>query len=507
MEYPAFIGGSYESESPLVDCERTINWYVEKTESGGATKQKALYPVPGVTQMKLDEEANPAVSFGNDVAAAMRVGPGRGHFFENGHEFVVLKDVFFELMPSGTVLRAAGKVLNDGLPATISSNGDGGGQILVCSGGNAYIYAAGALTEVTALRGKASMGAYLDGRFLVLDSATSTLYLSALLDGATWSTGTLYAQRTAGSDPWRSMIIVGKYIWLLGEKTSEAWYNAGTAPFPLSTVPQGFIEAGILGRFTARAIGQAIYWLGEGPAGIPSVMRMSGSTPEVISTYPMSELIRGYGKYDQVTADIQADRGHTFYILNFPGAISWAYDLSTGIWCERGLWYQGAWDASPMVNTVEAFGELRALSTKSGGVYRIDPKSSYWPSGRPIDPKSAITDEDVERPIRRLRRAPAIENENKRVYYSELELAIEPGLGNTVDPGSDPHVMMRMSNDAGKTWGPERWRSAGKRGEYGHSIQWHRLGSAKRRVFEVSTTNVIPWRVTAAYLTVGNQGG
>jgi hypothetical protein len=34
--------------------------------------------------------------------------------------------------------------------------------------------------------------------------------------------------------------------------------------------------------------------------------------------------------------------------------------------------------------------------------------------------------------IRRVRRAPAIINENKRVYYSEFELDIEPGLADPV---------------------------------------------------------------------------
>jgi PKD repeat protein len=67
-------------------------------------------------------------------------------------------------------------------------------------------------------------------------------------------------------------------------------------------------------------------------------------------------------------------------------------------------------------------------------------------------------------------------------------------------PGTDPRVMLRISNDAGRTWITEQWRSAGRVGEYDRRVRWNRLGSARRRVFEVSVTDPVPWRVTGAYL-------
>jgi len=60
--------------------------------------------------------------------------------------------------------------------------------------------------------------------------------------------------------------------------------------------------------------------------------------------------------------------------------------------------------------------------------------------------------------------------------------------------------MLRMSNDGGKTWGPEVMRSAGKIGEYGKRVIWNRLGSGRRRVFEVAVSAPIPWRFVGAYL-------
>ena len=73
-----------------------------------------------------------------------------------------------------------------------------------------------------------------------------------------------------------------------------------------------------------------------------------------------------------------------------------------------------------------------------------------------------------------------------------------PAYGLT--PGADPQVMLRISNDGGKTWTEELWRSAGKLGEYTKRVSWNRMGSARRRVFEVTMTDPIPWKITGCYL-------
>lgn len=67
-------------------------------------------------------------------------------------------------------------------------------------------------------------------------------------------------------------------------------------------------------------------------------------------------------------------------------------------------------------------------------------------------------------------------------------------------PGTNPQVMLRWSNDGGRTWGPEHWRNAGKQGEYGKRVRWNRQGVGRRRVYEVVLTDPIQWRIVGAYL-------
>src|SRR5678815_1592302 len=234
MEFPGFCSGSYEGQSPIADQEETINYFWEPMESSGATSRSTLYPTPGVTELF-------------SVTAA----PGRAHFFENGRAYTVEGASFYEeFQSSAPVLRGTVAIGAD--PATISSNGDGGGELFITSGSNGYIFdkTTNVFTQVAALNGIATMGGHLDGYFLALDRATSKLRISDLLDGLTWDP-TQFAQRSRAPDPWRSMRVVGIYIWLLGEVTSEVWYDTGASPFPFAPYPSLLIPYGVVSTFSA----------------------------------------------------------------------------------------------------------------------------------------------------------------------------------------------------------------------------------------------------------------
>jgi hypothetical protein len=64
--------------------------------------------------------------------------------------------------------------------------------------------------------------------------------------------------------------------------------------------------------------------------------------------------------------------------------------------------------------------------------------------------------------------------------------------------------MLRMSDDGGKTFGNEQWRSAGNLGEYSTRVRWTRCGSARKRVFEIVVDDMTTWRLLNAYLEVMN---
>ena len=106
--------------------------------------------------------------------------------------------------------------------------------------------------------------------------------------------------------------------------------------------------------------------------------------------------------------------------------------------------------------------------------------------------------------LRRLRIPPPLwAPDGNRITVSRLEVLAESGLGNTIDPGSNPQVMLRTSED-GKTWSAQRMASAGKLGDYRRRVFWTRCGSSlKLWVPEIVVSDPIPWRLSGATI----QGG
>ena len=461
----------------MADAEDCINLFPERIEVPGGTARMALLPTPGVEAL-------------HDTTRAT----GRAHIFTQGREFVVNETLFFEVSEdAGLDVTFIGFVAMDSNPATISSNGDGGGQLFITSGGNGYLYtlASGAFAQIAALNGKATMGDQLDGYFLALDAATGTMYSSELLDGATWTTGVMFAQRNQAPDPWESMKVKGRYIYLWGAETGEVWYDAGASPFPFQPHPSGVMLYGISAPFSAVICDDSLVWLGGSRQGRGFVLRATGFTPEVVSTYPVQYAISGYETISDAYGDSYNDAGHTFYVLGFATeSVTWCFDLQMGMWHKRGTWNpdnNGFTVWRPRCHAF-AFGEHRWLDGVSGHVYRMS---------------STLGTDAGSYPIRRVRRAPTLQQENERVPFTALELDVEPGLGLVTGQGTNPIVMMRISRDGGKTWGPERMRSSGKIGEYGKRLRWERLGSARRMVVEVSMSDPVPFRITNAYLELG----
>jgi hypothetical protein len=107
----------------------------------------------------------------------------------------------------------------------------------------------------------------------------------------------------------------------------------------------------------------------------------------------------------------------------------------------------------------------------------------------------------VQRPIRRLRRAPHLMNADQlRQFYDVLEVLLEQGRGVATGQGSIPKAMIRVSRDGGQTWGREYAISATPIGRYLQRVLLRRIGQARDVVFELNVTDPIAWAVIGASL-------
>ena len=465
MKWPSFCGPTFlRSQSLLASPERCINFYPQRVTTAQGT-QYVLYRTPGITSF-----ASPTGS------------PGRGIHSQalglTDQCWAVIGPTLYEVSSDGTTT-SRGTVAVDGNPATMVTNGDGGDQLFITSGDTGYILnlTTNALTSEVS---DVTMGGFLDGYFLALDSATSTFKISDLLDGTTWD-ATQILQRSTAPDPWRAMLVKYPRVWMLGEHTGDVLYNAGTSPFPFAPIQGVQIPYGIAAPFSLKTCGPAIMWLTHNENGTGQVVEALGYSPTVVSTEPIDYLISTFSRIDDAVAWTYQEQGHEFYVLNFPAADrTLCYDRTEGMWHERGYWdaTNGVFEVwGPQYHT-HVFDKHLVLHGSEGTIYRMG--------------ITLLSDAGGDL-IRRLRIPPILSNEQKRLFIDRLQLHVQPGVGLTSGQGSDPQIIMRMSKTGGKIWGNERTRDVGVQGDYDKRVIWDRCGSGRNMVPEISCTDPVDW--------------
>jgi hypothetical protein len=232
---------------------------------------------------------------------------------------------------------------------------------------------------------------------------------------------------------------------------------------------------------------ESLMWFGGSTRGIGVVYRSQGYTPVRVSTHAVEQAIQGYSRTDDAVACTYQEGGHSYYCISFPTAgATWVYDATIGMWHQRGYWNSNTDSYTCDLARFHAFAFDKHLVGGGDG------------TGKIYEQSLSIQD-DAGNPIRWWRRAPHVNNEANWVRHSTLQIDMQVGIA---AQSEDPKVVMRYSNDGGKTWGNEHTASAGKVGEYMRRVIWRQLGRARDRVYEIYGTDPMPVCIVAAYLSV-----
>lgn len=323
---PGFIGPSNVQRSTNVDNEELINWYLSAASPGEPKVPVWFAPAPGLK-----------------IWASTGSGPIRAMFQQDGKAYVVGGPIYYQAFANRSVSSYSPNLNFDSRPATISTNGSGGLQNFITSGGDGYIHdlTTDILTQIADVNFDffATMGDYIDGRFVSPEGQTNRWRWSAILDGTSWPSLN-FAQLEQSSDYIIALKVIHGQVWLFGTKTTVVWASVGGTQV-FAPIPGSLMQHGCAAAFSVKVIDNAPFWIGANEHGTGVVYRGTGvgSVPQVISTPAVEYSLSTAPRLSDAIAYTYQDEGHPFYVLYVPTLdLDWVYDVQVKQWHKRGHW-------------------------------------------------------------------------------------------------------------------------------------------------------------------------
>lgn len=468
----SIFGLGPQQRSPYVSTVDRVNAVVEMTENG--RQQAAIYGMPGM---------NITANIGSD--------PFRACFMREGEltiYFVALNK--FKKYIVGGATTELGTIATNSGPAWISDNGT---QLFVNDGTSAYIYNTSTLvwtqiTDVDFVSG-ARGGTFLGGRFWVyITSGPSAgrVYASDQYDGLSWDGLNFFTPEAIPDgimavERWfNDLVVFGR--------SSVEWWSAVSVTLAGSLGYQPIsganTEVGLIGELAIGKSGQKMLFLGrsKGQAGVYEIENYSA---KLVSTSAVADdIITRTGHATAVATGYMIGQ-HPIIQFSFRGttsldSITWAIDLSNGLWCKRQSYGKAYYRGLFAVTTVERIFMSDAFT---GIIYEVL-NSSYVEGSDPL--------------IFELTSIHLLK-EGDMLTIHNLQVDCETGLG---APGDNPQAIIQISKDGGHTWSSEAWVTmVGATGEYKRRVQRRRIGAARDIAIRFRITDPVKRVVTGAYIS------
>lgn len=464
-----FVGPSYVAQSIYQDDQETVNWYCETDPQRKERGVIALYPTPGL-----------------NLRLTLASGPARAFWVIPGGQMMlaVYGDTLYAIT-TAYVATAVGTLLTN---AGLVSMADNGTSAYIVDGFNRYFYTWGTNTFALIADGGFTEGGQVDivDGFLIY-SRPGTQQWGATSANVVTSLALSFSTKFTAPDNLQGLKVVSRNVYLVGEKTTEVWINSGGFPFPFQIIAGTSMQHGTGAPSSIARLGEGIAFLSQDTRGDSTVIALNGYTPTRISTFAVEHAINQYAVKSDAIGMTHQWNGHEFYMLTFPTAdVTWVYDLSTQLWHKRA--YRDAMGVlhRHRANCMALFnGEVVIGDFQNGNLYTFS-ETTYTDAMGATMPC--------------IRRCPHLTADLNRMFFHELQIQFQPGVGLQTGQGADPQAMLTYSDDGGSTWSKARWTGIGAAGKYKHRARWTKLGQARDRIFEIQITDPVNRVVISANL-------
>lgn len=447
------VGPSYQLATRKADCQRAINLMLKQTESGTGKPEKNFF-LEGIPGLVLFSELTDEI---------------RGSIVADGRCFVVAGATLYEIASDGTETSLGSLATTTGVVDMAYGNT----QLVIVDGTHGYVLtlSTDVFTEIvsTSFYGSDRVG-FLDGYFIFNRPDTGQFYISAI-DDATSLDALDFATAEGSPDDLISLVVDHRELWLFGDVTTEIWYNSGNSDFPFTRNSGAFIEIGCAAVHSAQKIGNSVMWIGKDVNGQGQVYRAAGYSPQRVSNFAVEEALAESTDLSAAKAFAYQQGGQTFYCIQAPGLeTTWVFELTSGQWHERADIVNGDLSQHRGNNHVFAFNK-HLLGADDGNLYELN-NTTY------------VNHQDVLYRERTSvhQSAPSLE----RVAFNTFKADVTVG---DTGSGVTPVVELCWSNDGGRTWSNWLARTLGEIGEFSTRVEWHKLGTARDRVWKIRCTD------------------
>lgn len=330
---------------------------------------------------------------------------------------------------------------------------------------------------------------FIEGWLIFNQVGTRTFFTNATTPYTLLFAGSFYALKDSSTDDLVTLQANNRELWLLGERTSEVWYNAGGTSFAFARIPAVGPQIGCAAAASITRMSNDLVWLASNEQGENMVVVTNQYSWSRLSTHAVENAISSYPVVSDAIGYAYEEDGHLFYMLTFPTAdVTWCFDGKSKMWHQRLSFNpaQGQYHRHRS-NCFMNFADMRLVGDYQTGQIHQMSRQFYTDAGAPL---------------RCQRRAPHVwsKQNRKRIFHGWLQIEFTPGVGLQVGQGTIPEAMLRWSNDGGFTWSNEHWRSIGKAGQTLHRAIWKRLGTTRDRVYELNYSDPTPRDIIGATL-------
>jgi hypothetical protein len=449
-----FTGGSYKHKSLPLSAQVTRNFWPQKQADAKTKSDYVLAPFVG-----FKEWHNEATYEGADRGML----PHRGALYKVTGNNLLRFDQFGTVTQLGNIPGALRCVLFAA-----------GTSVIVVTGGVAYEWDGSTLNTGNDIDFETpNAGAYLnsraiydgdEGRWCCSDTG-DPLSINALN----------YATAESASDDIVRPYVFEQRVYMCGQETIEPWWNSDQGTPPFDRIEQGIMQFGLAGIFAITHNDDFMYLLDDDS----QVQAVKGSSAEVVSTPPLTAEIAQYSVKSDCIIWPMTIEGQKLTVYTYPSANKTYIYPQGGEWFE---WSSGNEGGRSIANSYAyIFGKHLVADYRNGNIYELD-----------VD-----TYDELGEPIIRMRDSAPLHSgivgaPGKNIELNSLEVILEPGIGLNSGQGEDPQLMLRISTNGGKTFGPEITSSMGAMGQYGWVVEFHGLNmSAESYIFRVSISDPV----------------